>query len=248
MSIWNTMSLFAKSNSTSILTGFAITGVITTGIFAGKASIKAEKILEEMDGKPVERKEKFKTIAPVFVPAVISGTATILCIFLSHSIDSQKQVALMSAYSMSEHAMKAMEEKLGDKKVKQIQDSIFEDEVRKNPPREESIIDTGKGKTKFRDGVFGGDFYSDIEYVKSVFNKHNKMLNDGDVVSVNDLRWDLGLPQIEMGSIMGWNCGQLEERLTAVMDKDLQDVNQEEVDSILVISYNRPKEFGWLDS
>lgn len=248
MSIWNTMSLFAKSNSTSILTGFAITGVITTGIFAGKASIKAEKILEEMDGKPVERKEKFKTIAPVFAPAVISGTATIMCIFLSHSIDSQKQVALMSAYSMSEHAMKAMEEKLGDKKVKQIQDSIFEDEVRKNPPREESIIDTGKGKTKFRDGVFGGDFYSDIEYVKSVFNKHNKMLNDGDVVSVNDLRWDLGLPQIEMGSIMGWNCGQLEERLTAVMDKDLQDVNQEEVDSILVISYNRPKEFGWLDS
>ena len=48
MSIWNTMSLFAKSNSTSILTGFAITGVVTTGIFAGKASIKAEKILENI--------------------------------------------------------------------------------------------------------------------------------------------------------------------------------------------------------
>lgn len=252
MSIWNTMSLFAKSNSTSILTGFAITGVVTTGIFAGKASIKAEKILEDMEGKPVERKEKIKAVAPVFIPAVISGTATILCIFLSHSIDSQKQVALMSAYSMSEHAMKAMEEKLGDKKVKQIQDSIFEDEIRKNPPKESDFKRTGKGNTKFKDGVFGGYFYSDIEYVKSVFNKYNKILNDINdekltdyYVFVNDLRWDLGLDQIEMGSIMGWSDGQLEERLTSIiLDKDLQEATEGDVDNVFVISYRRPYEIN----
>ena len=157
----------------------------------------------------------------------------------------------MSAYSMSEHAMKAMEEKLGDKKVKQIQDSIFEDEIRKNPPKESDFKRTGKGNTKFVDGVFGGYFYSDIEYVKSVFNKYNKILNDINderltdyYVFVNDLRWDLGLDQIEMGSIMGWSDGQLEERLTAIMDKDLQDVTEKDVDSILVISYRRPSEIN----
>lgn len=241
MSMLSAVRLFAKSNSSSILTGFAITGVITTGIFAGKASIKAEKVLEGLSEEELDRKEKLKRVAPIFMPAIISGMATIFCICATHSIDTQKQMALMSAYSLSEHAMKSMEDTLSDKKLKQVKEQIFEEDVRKNPPKEESIHDTGKGKTKFRDGIFGGDFIADIEYVKSVFNKYNKMLNDGDIVYVNDLRWDLGLPQTEMGSILGWDCGQLDEMLTSViLERDLQDVNEGDVDNIFVISYNRP--------
>ena len=249
MSMLSAVRLFAKSNSSSILTGFAITGVVTTGIFAGKASIKAEKVLERMEesadlwdgGKEITRKEKLKAVAPIFMPAIISGFATIVCICATHSIDTQRQMALMSAYSLSEHAMKSMEDAMSDKKLKQVKETIFENDVKKNPPREEQIHDTGKGKTKFRDGVSGGDFYADIEYVKSVFNKYNKMLNDGDIVYVNDLRWDLGLPQTEMGAVLGWDCGQLDETLTSVIiEKDLQEVSDADVDNIFVISYNRP--------
>ena len=247
MSVFSTMRIFAKSNSTAILSGIAITGVVATGIFAGKASIKAEKILDEIHEQDPEKyekmtsKEKIKEVGPVFVPAITSGLATIACIYFSHSIDSQKQLALMSAYSLSEHAMKTMEDKIGEKKIKQVKQSIFEDEVQKNPPKEECIRDTGKGRTKFRDGIFGGDFYADIEYVKSVFNKYNKALNDGDIVYVNDLRWDLGLEQTEMGSILGWDCGQLDEMLTSVViNRDLQDVENTDVENIFVISYNRP--------
>ena len=241
MSMLSAVRLFAKSNSSSILTGFAITGVITTGIFAGKASIKAEKVLEGLSEEDLDRKEKLKTVAPIFISSIISGVATIFCICATHSIDTQKQMALMSAYSLSEHAMKSMEDAISDKKLKQVKETIFENDVKKNPPKEESIHDTGKGKTKFRDGIFGGDFIADIEYVKSVFNKYNKMLNDGDIVYVNDLRWDLGLPQTEMGSILGWDCGQLDEMLTSViLERDLQDVNEGDVDNIFVISYNRP--------
>ncbi len=241
MSMLSAVRLFAKSNSSSILTGFAITGVVTTGIFAGKASIKAEKVLEGLSEEELDRKEKLKRVAPIFMPAIISGAATIFCICATHSIDTQKQMALMSAYSLSEHAMKSMEDAMSDKKLKQVKETIFENDVKKNPPKEEQIYDTGKGKTKFRDGIFGGDFYADIEYVKSVFNKYNKMLNDGDIVYVNDLRWDLGLPQTEMGSILGWDCGQLDEMLTSVMiERDLQEVSDTDVDNIFVISYNRP--------
>lgn len=241
MSMLSAVRLFAKSNSSSILTGFAIAGVITTGIFAGKASIKAEKVLEGLSEEELDRKEKLKRVAPIFMPAIISGAATIFCICATHSIDTQKQMALMSAYSLSEHAMKSMEDAMSDKKLKQVKETIFENDVKKNPPREEQIYDTGKGKTKFRDGIFGGDFYADIEYVKSVFNKYNKMLNDGDIVYVNDLRWDLGLPQTEMGSVLGWDCGQLDEMLTSVMiERDLQEVSDADVDNIFVISYNRP--------
>lgn len=252
MSMLSAVRVFAKSNSSSILTGFAITGVITTGIFAGKASIKAEKVLELMEenavlwdgGKEITRKEKLKTVIPIFMPAIISGLATIMCICATHSIDMQRQMALMSAYSMSEHAMKSMEEKLGDKKVQKIKESIFEDDVKKNPPNPETIKDTGKGKTKFRDSIFGGDIYSDIEYVKSVFNKYNDILNKGGEFYINDLRWDLGFDQIDMGSIMGYDDGQLDARLVSVnyVDKDIQDVTDEEMDNIFYISYNRPKQ------
>lgn len=241
MSMLSAVRMFAKSNSSSILTGFAITGVITTGIFAGKASIKAEKVLEGIADEDLDRKERLKTVAPIFMPAIISGFATIMCICATHSIDTQKQMALMSAYSLSEHAMKSMEETLSDKKLKQVKETIFEEDVKKNPPKQEAMYDTGKGKTKFRDGIFGGDFIADIEFVKAVFNKYNKMLNDGDIVYVNDLRWDLGLPQTEMGSILGWDCGQLDEMLTSViLERDLQDVKEGDVDNIFVISYNRP--------
>ena len=247
MSMLSAVRVFAKSNSSSILTGFAITGVITTGIFAGKASIKAEYVLADIRKddpakyREMGRKEKLKTVAPIFMPAIVSGMATIFCICATHSIDAQKQMALMSAYSLSEHAMKSMEDTLSDKKLKQVKETIFEEDVKKNPPKQEEMYDTGKGKTKFRDGIFGGDFIADIEYVKSVFNKYNKMLNDGDIVYVNDLRWDLGLPQTEMGSILGWDCGQLDEMLTSViLERDLQDVNEGDVDNIFVISYNRP--------
>lgn len=241
MSMLNAVRVFAKSNSSSILTGFAITGVITTGIFAGKASIKAEKVLEGMADEDLDRKEKLKLVAPIFMPAIISGFATIMCVCATHSIDTQRQMALMSAYSLSEHAMKSMEDTLSDKKLKQVKEQIFEEDVKKNPPKQEEMYDTGKGKTKFRDGIFGGDFVGDIEHVKSVFNKYNKMLNDGDIVYVNDLRWDLGLPQTEMGGILGWDCGQLDEMLTSViLERDLQDVSEGDVDNIFVISYNRP--------
>lgn len=247
MSMLSAVRVFAKSNSSSILTGFAITGVITTGIFSGKAAIKAEHVLgdirkdDPMRYNHMDRKEKLKLVAPIFMPAIISGFATIMCVCATHSIDTQRQMALMSAYSLSEHAMKSMEETLSDKKLKQVKEQIFEEDVKKNPPRQEEMYDTGKGKTKFRDGIFGGDFVGDIEHVKSVFNKYNKMLNDGDIVYVNDLRWDLGLPQTEMGSILGWDCGQLDEMLTSViLERDLQDVKEGDVDNIFVISYNRP--------
>ena len=244
MSMLSAVRVFAKSNSSSILTGFAITGVITTGIFAGKASIKAEKVLEEMENEDLSRKEKLKTVAPIFMPTIISGLATIMCICATHSIDMQRQMALVSAYSMSEHAMKSMEEKLGDKKVQKIKESIFEDDVKKNPPNPKTIKDTGKGKTKFRDSIFGGDIYSDIEYIKSVFNKYNDILNQGGEFYINDLRWDLGFDQIDMGSIMGYDGGQLDARLVSVnyVDKDIQDVTDEEMENIFYISYNRPKQ------
>lgn len=248
MGVLSTIRLFANNNSTSILTGFAITGVVTTGIFAGKASIKAEKVLEQMEesadlweGREITRKEKLKTVAPIFMPAIISGFATIMCICAAHSIDAQKQVALMSAYSMSEHAMKSMEEALGEKKLKQVKETIYENDVKKNPPSEDRMADTGTGKTKFRDGITGGDFLASIEYVQSVFNKYNKMLNDGDIVYVNDLRWDLSLPQTEMGSVEGWDCGQLDERMQSVfIDKDLHDVKEGDLDNIFVLHYNMP--------
>ena len=45
----------------------------------------------------------------------------------------------------------------------------------------------------------------------------------------------------DMGSILGWDCGQLDERLeSVVLERDLQDVTEADVDNIFVIAYNRP--------
>lgn len=244
MKVLNAIRIFAKDNDTAILTGIAIAGVVSTGIFAGRSAIKAEKVLEEIEKEDITKKEKLKTVAPIFMPPIICGMVTIACIYASHSIDARKQLAWASAYSMSEHAMKTIEDKLGDKKVRSVKDSIFEEDLKKNPPNPENIIDTGKGKTLFRDGVFGGDFYSDIEYVKSVFNKFNDLLNKGEDIYVNDIRWELGLPQTDSGYVMRWRGGQLNEHLSSLtyIDKNLQECTDEDVKNIFVLSYKMPRE------
>lgn len=151
----------------------------------------------------------------------------------------------MSAYSMTERAMKTFEEKTKDTVTKKnyntIKNEVAQENVRQNPVEKDAIIDTGKGTVKFRDGVFGGDFYSDLEYVKSIFNKYNSVLNEGEVVYVNDLRYDLGLPQVKMGGILGWDSGQLDARLESViLETDLQDATEDTVDNIFVILYELP--------
>lgn len=250
------IKLFLLQNSPSILTGFGIAGVAATAIATGKASIKADRILEEMhytsEIEPT-KKDKIKAVWPVFIPPVAFGILTAGCIIASHSISLNRQLALLSAYSMSEKALANTEaklsEKLGEKKFKKLQDDIAADDVKKNPPVMDEVIKTGMGDLIFRDGVVGGqDFTMDIENLKSIFNKLNNRLNNQEFVTVNEMKWEMGLPQATFWDDIGWGPGEQIEPYWSVTElnpdhgdeHDLQFSTAEDLKTVYTLKYNKP--------
>lgn len=246
---------FAIREMPSILVGFGLAGIVATAFESGKASVKASHILEEMEytsQSPPTRKEKLKAVLPTYIPTMILGAMTFACIIGSNSVSLKRQAALASAYSIGREALLDYENKtvdiFGKNKAEKIKNEIAKDKVKSNPPTDKTIIDTGRGATIFRDVVTGGDFKSDIEYIKSVFNKLNAQLNDYDYVTLNDLRWELGLPQIKIGDDLGWNGGNQIEWIFSPIEVDREvatdgaTATEEDIEAMKVIAirYNLP--------
>ena len=250
MNIIAPVKLFLSANSSSIMVGLGIAGVGVTAVASGKAAVKAHTILEEMhytsEVEPTN-KEKFKAVAPVFILPAACGLATVGLFCGAHAVDLKKQAALLSVAMASKRTAEETEKKVvelfGDKKAKQVKDEIAKDEVRKDPPKKEDIWRTGNGTIIMRDGVMGGpDFETDLEMLKAVFNQLNSRLNNYEYVTVNDLKYALNLPQIEIGDDLGWAGGeQLEPYWTVVdLEKDLMMTTEEDFRDIYVLKYNLP--------
>ena len=72
-----------KKNAPTILTCIGAAGVVTTTVMAVKATPKALEILkdaEEEKGEKLTKWEKINVAGPVYIPAVITGAATIALI------------------------------------------------------------------------------------------------------------------------------------------------------------------------
>ncbi len=105
---------FIKRNAQTILTCLGATGVIVTAVMAVKGTPKALTLLEnakEEKGEELTKLEKFKIAGPVYIPAVITGAATIACIFGSNVISKNQQATLMSAYALLDNSYKEYKKK-----------------------------------------------------------------------------------------------------------------------------------------
>lgn len=202
-----------KKNSPVILTGFGIAGMVGTTILAVEATPKALKLIEqEKEEKGVEKLspiETVKTTWKCYIPAVISGAASIACVIGANSIHLRRNAALVTACTLSETALREYKDKvietIGEKKELEVRDAIAKDKVEKNPVKDNEIIITDRGNTLCYDAISGRYFYSDIEKIKKSVNELNRqMLSDGFVI-LNDLYYELGLTDNKIGSQLGWN-------------------------------------------
>jgi len=130
-----------SQNSPTILTGVAVTGLVTTVILAVRATPKAMALIDEEVYKQYEesksedsfaewlgvdggaytwkdrtnlltKKETVKITWKCYIPAAISGTITIACIIGAHSIHSRRTAAIASLYSLTEIALKEYQAKV----------------------------------------------------------------------------------------------------------------------------------------
>lgn len=219
---------FTDNHSREIKLGLTIAGVILTAAASANAGIKANQIMKEQKQKiddlnnyeidmPDDQYEKekrditietIKRMAPVVLPPVIIGGATICSAISGYNSATKQLAAISAAYSISEAKLSDYTDKakelLGDKKVQEVKDAVGQDKVINNPPKQNTIISTGKGNVLCLDDYSGRYFYSDAESIRKATNNINKRLMDEYFISLNDYYDELGLPDIGMGHDLGF--------------------------------------------
>lgn len=208
-----------SKNSPVIFTGLSVGGLITTVIFAVRATPKAIAILEEhteydRNGEitPPTTGEAIKLTWKCYIPTACMGVATIACMIGSVSISQRRNAALESVYGLTKAALREYQEKvvetIGKNKELKLRDSISEDRVKDNPVSSSEVIITGKGEVLCLDSLSGRYFKSDIEDIRRVINQANKELMNDMWISVNELYYYLCLPPLKpLGDQLGWDIG-----------------------------------------
>jgi hypothetical protein len=210
---------FANKHSPEILTGIGIAGMITTTVLAVRATPKALELLEEKKNEDwvdeLSPLEVVKAAWKPYVPAAVTGIASVACLIGASSVNAKRNAALATAYKLSETALSEYREKvietIGEKKEKTVRDKVAEERVKKNPVSKSEVVVTNNGTTLCFDPISARYFKSSIDKIKRAENELNKqMLHDiSGYVSLNDFYDELGLDHTSVGDDLGWNVDRL---------------------------------------
>ena len=203
-----------SEHSPEILTGIGIAGMVATTILAVKATPKAVVLLEEK--REEENREKLSPVEVVkatwkcYIPAVVTGVTSIGCLIGASSVNSRRTAALATAYNLSKTALAEYKDKvveqIGEKREKDIRDSVAKDKIERNPITNTEVIVTERGTSLCYDGIFGRYFRSDRDTINKAVNTINRRMITGEMyVSLNEFYDEIGLSHVVIGDELGWN-------------------------------------------
>lgn len=211
--VYRQLPFLVRKHTPEILTSIGIAGMITGGIMAVKATPKALVLMEvkkeDLDVDILSTTEKIKTTWTCYIPSVVICSASVACILGATSVTARRGVALATAYTLSETALKDYQEKvvetLGDTKDRKIKDAIAKDVIADNPISSREVIVTQKGDILCFDAISGRYFKSDMVNIEKCVNELNRQMLEQMYISLNDFYYELGLPNISIGEDIGWN-------------------------------------------
>ena len=203
---------FIKRNAPTILTSLGAAGVVVTTMLAVKATPKALSLLEESEeekGEELTRWEQVKIAGPSYIPSVISGVATIACIFGANIISKNQQAVLLSAYALLDNSYKEYKNKVdelyGEEAGRNVRGEIAKDKYTGD------VNSLEDDKELFYDFYSGEYFTSTKEAVMFAQYETNRSLFVNYAVGLNEYRSLLGLKEKPEYEMLGWACGQMEE-------------------------------------
>ena len=205
--------------------------MITTVVLAVKATPKALELIEdkkeELDAGKLTVVDTVKTAWKPYVPAVVTGVLSTVCIIGGNAVGTRRTAALAAAYKISETALHeykdAVVETIGEEKAKEVKEKVAQNKLDKNPVVEKQIIVTNKGTFLCYDSLSGRYFQSDIETIRKAQNDINDYLFSEDYASLNMFYDFLGLEHTRLGAELGWKIDsgtlQIEFDSTLASDK-----------------------------
>lgn len=201
--------LWVKRNASTILSCVGVIGVIATAVMAVKATPKAVELLDEAKeekGEELTKIEVVKVAAPVYIPTVIVGVSTAVCVLSASTLNKRQQAALTSAYALLNSSYKEYRGKVVELYGEEAGDVVIE-EIAKDK-YENTDITVSEGNQLFYDAFSGRYFESTLFKVQQAEYYLNRDLVMQDYVSLNDWYRYLGIESIDPGETLGW-CGSI---------------------------------------
>ena len=200
-------SLYLKRNSSTILTILGGTGVCVTAILAAKETPKAIQMLEKAKknkGSDLTLLEKAYVATPCYAPAIISGAATITCIFSANLLSQKHQAQLTSAYAMLDRYHKEYRKTLIELKGEEVDQEVRTAMARKHCDYHQIGLDVPDGKVIFYDEISGESIECyEREIMDAEYHLNRNFCMRG-YASLNEFYMFLGLPQTDFGEELGW--------------------------------------------
>lgn len=249
--ITNTLKSLQKTmrkHSPAILTGIGIAGMVATTVMAVRATPKALRMVDDKeieDGKRLTTSEIIKTTRKCYIPAAVTGICSAACIIGASSISARRNAALVTAYTISETALKEYKDKavevVGPKKEQAIRDAVAKEQLEKANVTERKFVATGRGETPCFDPLTNTCFKSDIETLRKAENVLNKRMRDEVRVTVNEFLEEIGLDPCDesIGENLGWDIDK------GWIDLDFSSQLVDGVPYLVVGHHNPPRYIGW---
>ena len=198
-------SLYVRRNAPTILTCVGGIGVVATSVMAVKATPKALQLLEEAKAEKGDDLTKLEVVAvagPAYIPAMVTGAATIACIFGANVLNQRQQASLASAYALIDNSYKEykkkVEELYGKEADAQIKQEIAKDKYKKSDVKDED------DKLLFYDEFSGRFFNATMEDVLRAEYHVNREIDNLGWATLNEFYLKAGLEPIEGGFDVGW--------------------------------------------
>jgi hypothetical protein len=253
-----TLKRVFERNLPTILSGIAVVGVIGTVILAVKATPKAEEEISSAQGEEVddlcasdERSpdavarevsdnwtylKSAKACWRCYIPAGLTGVATIACIIGANAIGLRRNAALLAAYTLVDTSFREYKDKVVEhitaQKAQKIDDEIMAEKIKKNPPKTETIVLAG-GDSLCYDSLTGRYFKSTAEKILRAAQDLDARILQGDMyASQNEFYNLLGLDGCTFGNELGWT---IHDRIKIVFSSHITESNE----ACLAVGYEK---------
>ena len=241
---------FTRKHSSTILTGLSCVGTVATAIVTAKNTPKAMILLEQaqMDkgDEPLTFKEKVKATWKCYIPTAACAVGSMACSIGSNVTSLKREAALISAYTLAQDAANTYQEKvketIGERKEKSIADKAAQEKIKPDRIEEvercHGVIQTGMGDDLMYDASSGRYFRSRREALERAQVLIQKEISDDGYMSLNEVYDKMGLPNTDIGWILGFNRYMRECEFEFVYGSDLPTVGPA---AIVVQFTDKPK-------
>lgn len=245
--LFNTVRKGIVKHSPEILTAIGIAGTVTTTVLAVKATPKAMKLVEEAENEKTDngccetltKMEIVKVAWKPYIPAVITGVASVGCLIGASNVNIRRNAALATAYQISTTALNEYKDKvvetIGEDKAKEIKDKIIDEKKEKVEATKATYIITNDDDIIFYEPVSNREFKSTVNKIEKAMNEANKRMISGMEMHMTFNEWldELNLPHSPIGDDIGWTANDC-------IDITFEDGRTENNKPCFIISYLQP--------